>query len=279
MKELSEQERYVIENKGTERPFSGKYNNFYDQGLYTCKRCESPLYRSEDKFDSRCGWPAFDNEIQGAVKRLLDADGRRTEIICNNCEAHLGHVFIGEGLTQTNTRHCVNSISMEFIPAAKVQRAIFAGGCFWGVEHLFEKQEGVLMVESGYIGGKTKNPTYQEVSHTDSGHAEAVLVTYNSELIDYRTLAKLFFEIHDPTQLNRQGPDIGSQYRSEIFYLDQTQRQIAEELIEELILSGYDVKTQLTPATEFYVAEEYHQNYYNNKGTEPYCHIYTKRFK
>ena len=155
-KELTADEKQVIIYKGTERPFTGKYYDFKAKGTYVCKQCGSPLYRSEDKFDSRCGWPSFDDEIPGAVKRGPDADGRRTEIVCARCGAHLGHVFTGEGLTPKNTRHCVNSISMEFIPAEelKIDTAIFAGGCFWGVEYYMKKAPGVLAVESGYIGGK-----------------------------------------------------------------------------------------------------------------------------
>ena len=226
----------------------------------------------------RSGWPSFDDEIKGAVKRVPDADGKRTEIICAKCGGHLGHVFEGEGFTDKNTRHCVNSISLEFTPATKEQSAIFAGGCFWGVEHLMQQQSGVVSVESGYIGGKTENPTYEEVCKKNTGHAEAVKVVYDPTKVDYETLAKLFLEIHDPTQMNRQGPDIGEQYRSEVFYANDAQKEIAQKLIAELKAKGYDVKTKVTKATTFYPAENYHQDYYDKKGTLPYCHSRVKRF-
>lgn len=294
-KELTEEEKQVILKKGTERPFTGKYNDFKEKGTYVCKQCGVALYRSGDKFDSGCGWPSFDDEIPGAVKRVPDADGRRTEIVCANCGGHLGHLFLGEKLTDKNTRHCVNSISMEFLPAGQelkvnaekiavekkkegTETAIFAGGCFWGVEYLMQKEPGVLSVTSGYIGGKLSNPTYEQVCSKTTGYAEAVKVVFDPLKVSYETLAKLFFEIHDPTQLNRQGPDVGDQYRSEVYYTTPEQKGIVEKLIGQLEGKGYKVVTKVTPATTFWPAETYHQDYYDRKGTTPYCHRYTKRF-
>lgn len=276
MKPLTEQEAAVILRKGTEAPFAGKYNNTMDEGLYICRQCGAPLYNSTDKFKSECGWPSFDDQIHGAVSQVIDPDGWRTEIVCAKCKAHLGHIFQGEKLTAKNIRHCVNSVSMEFVPAADI--AIFAGGCFWGVEHLMQGVGGVRSVESGYIGGKTPNPTYEQVCSKITGYAEAVRVIFDPTKTDYETLAKLFFEIHDPTQVDGQGPDIGNQYRSEVFYYTTNQRLITEKLIDQLRAKGYNIATRITRATTFYPAEEYHQDYYNRKGTEPYCHKYTKKF-
>lgn len=280
-KELTNEEKRVILNKGTELPFSGKYYNFHERGTYVCKQCGAPLYFSEAKFDSGCGWPSFDEEISGAVRRLPDVDGRRTEIVCAKCGGHLGHVFTGEGFTPKDTRHCVNSISMDFVPEDKQEEtevAIFAGGCFWGVEHLMQQQPGILSIEVGYIGGSTENPTYREVCSHTTGHAEAVRIVFDPKKVSYTTLAKLFFEIHDPTQSDGQGPDLGDQYRSEIFYTTSRQKEIAEELIGQLQGKGCQVVTRVTPATVFWKAEDYHQNYYNKTGKAPYCHRYIPRF-
>lgn len=282
-KTLTAEEQRVIINKGTEAPYSGKYYKNKAAGTYVCRQCGADLYRSTDKFDSNCGWPSFDDAIAGAVKRIPDADGQRVEIVCAACGGHLGHVFEGEGFTDKNTRYCVNSVSMDFVPAAdavlpKSEQAIFAGGCFWGVEHLMQAAKGVISVESGYIGGSVANPTYEQVCTRKTGHAEAVRVTFDPAKTDYETIAKLFFEIHDPTQADGQGPDIGPQYRSEVFYQTPQQKEVAEKLIAQLKAKGLDVATEVTPATTFWVAEKYHQDYYDKKGTQPYCHKYTKRF-
>lgn len=278
---LTPEEERVILRKGTERPFSGQYYDYEGKGTYICKKCDAPLYHSDDKFDSHCGWPSFDDEIPGAVKRVPDADGIRTEIICNNCGAHLGHVFTGEGLTDKNIRHCVNSISLNFNPATesmKIERAYFAGGCFWGMEYFFQKAEGIISTRVGYMGGHKQGPTYKEVSRGTTGHAETLEVVYDPSKTTFETLARLFFEIHDPTQINRQGPDIGEQYRSAIFYVDDNQKQTAEKLINILKDKGYKISTELTRVDTFWEAEQYHQDYYKNNGQKPYCHGYTKRF-
>jgi peptide methionine sulfoxide reductase msrA/msrB len=282
LNKLTPDEEYVIVHKGTERPFTGKYNNFFEKGTYICKRCNAPLYRSDDKFKSECGWPSFDDEIPGAVKRIPDPDGMRTEIICARCGAHLGHVFTGEGLTAKNTRFCVNSVSLDFIPPqsemAGTDTAIFAGGCFWGVEYYMQKAPGVISTEVGYIGGHIDNPTYEQVCSHTTGYAEAVRIVFDPGKTNYEDVAKLFFEIHDPTQVNRQGPDVGDQYRSSVFYLNEDQKNISEKLVGILKTKGYNVATRIVPATHFWRAEDYHQQYYEKENGTPYCHIYTKRF-
>ena len=280
-KKLTPEEEQVIVHKGTERPFTGSFYKHNQTGTYLCRRCNAPLFRSEDKFESGSGWPSFDDEIPGAIKRLTDPDGLRTEIVCSNCGAHLGHVFLGESLTPKNTRHCVNSISLDFVPKkerSQTEKAYFAGGCFWGVEDLFKQAKGVLSTRVGYMGGHLKGPSYKQVCSGNTGHAEALEVVYDSTQTSFKELSKLFFEIHDPTQVNRQGPDIGEQYRSAIFYVDEEQKRTAEQLIEILESKGLRIATQLEMADTFWEAEAYHQDYYQKKGTQPYCHVYRKRF-
>jgi len=278
---LTKEEQKVILQKGTEYPFTGEYTNLKDSGTYLCRQCNTPLYYSKDKFESQCGWPSFDDEIKGAVIRKTDADGKRTEIVCAHCNAHLGHVFEGEGLTPKNERHCVNSVSLRFIPAVidtTPERAFFAAGCFWGVEYYLEEAPGVISANVGYMGGNTENPTYKDVCSHKTGHAEVVEVFYDSRKTSFEQLAKLFFEIHDFTQIDRQGPDVGDQYRSEIFYLNPKQKEVAESLIGILKTKNYNVATKLELAGVFWKAEEYHQNYYEKNGSSPYCHIRKKIF-
>ena len=280
MPPLTDAEKHVILEKGTERPFTGKYWKHFEAGTYVCRRCGAKLYTSDSKFRSECGWPSFDDEIPGAVNRRPDPDGRRTEITCAACGGHLGHVFKGEGLTPKNTRHCVNSVSLVFRPAGKpaTGEAIFAGGCFWGVEHHFQQVKGVAAVTSGYTGGHVANPGYKQVCTGKTGHAEAVRVVFDPKQVSYERLARLFFEIHDPTQLNRQGPDKGTQYRSAVFYLNDQQKKIAEKLIAELRAKGYKPVTQVQAATAFYPAEKYHQDYLEKHPERPVCHVRVPRF-
>jgi len=277
---LTPQEEAVILYKATERPYTGEYVDNKLQGTYVCRQCDAPLYRSEDKFDSHCGWPSFDDEITGAVKRIPDTDGRRTEIVCANCGGHLGHVFAGEGFTQKNTRHCVNSISMKFIPLKNInmEKAFFASGCFWGTEYHFMKAKGVIETTVGYMGGHTQNPTYKEVCTGETGHVETTEVAFDTTQTSYEDMLKLYFETHDFTQVGGQGPDIGDQYRSVIFYTSDEQKKLAEKYIGILTNKGYKVATTLEKAPQFWAAEDYHQEYYDKKQGTPYCHIYRKIF-
>jgi len=286
---LTPEEEAVILHKSTERPFTGEYVNNHVSGVYICRQCDAPLYRSTDKFDSNCGWPSFDDEIPGAVKRVPDADGHRTEIICANCGGHLGHVFNGEGFTVKNTRHCVNSISLKFIPdsvaelqtkgnEAVTDTAYFASGCFWGTEYHFMKAKGVVETTVGYMGGHLLNPTYKDVCSGLTGHAETVEVIYDKNLTSYDDLVKLYFETHDFEQIGGQGPDLGDQYRSVIFYNNAEQKKTAQKFIDILSKKGYAVVTELQPAIQFWPGEDYHQEYYEKKYGTPYCHIYRKIF-
>lgn len=290
---LTPREADIILRKATEAPWSGEYEKNTAAGTYLCRQCGVALYRSSDKFDSGCGWPAFDDALPGMVRRQPDADGHRVEIVCEHCGAHLGHVFEGEGLTAKNTRHCVNSLSMRFAPAGSekeklglalyelvrnTQVAVLAGGCFWGVEDALSRLPGVVDVRSGYTGGHTDRPSYEDVCRGDTGHAEAVLVRFDPKKISYEAIVRRFFEIHDPTQLDRQGPDVGSQYRSAIFWLDESQKRTAQKLMDELRGLGYDVVTRLEKAGAFYEAEAYHQDFARRTGRGG-CHLAVPRFE
>lgn len=273
--QLTPEEAQVMLHRGTEAPFVGAYVNTTEKGTYYCKQCHAPLFRSSDKFSSDCGWPSFDDAIKGALKFQLDPDGQRMEVLCANCGAHLGHLFLNEGFTPKEKRYCINSIAMVFVPFKKIeplQTAYFAAGCFWGSEYFFSQQKGVVKTTVGYMGGKVKNPTYEEVSSHTTGHFETVKVEFNPQIVSYEALVKLFFEMHDFTQTNGQGVDIGPQYRSVIFYNSPYQRQVAETVMHSLTIRGYHVATMLIPVTTFWKAEDYHQHYYETQGGMPACH-------
>jgi len=277
---LTPEEERVIVHKGTEAPHSGGYDKFFSDGLYVCRRCSAPLYRSGDKFDSGCGWPAFDDEVLGAVKRSLDADGRRTEVRCGRCGAHLGHGFIGEGLTPKNVRYCVNSVSMKFIPQREMgqtaETAYLGGGGFWCLEAAFKRVKGVKSVVPGYAGGTKPDPTYGQVCGGQTGHAEVVKVEFDRTLISFEGILEVFFALHDPTTLNRQENDVGTQYRSIILYAGDTQKEIAQDFIKQLDLDkvfSKPIVTEIKPLENFYPAEENHRDYYTRNADAPYCRL------
>lgn len=278
---LTPDEWRIIGHKGTEHPHSGIYNQAQPTGTYLCRRCGLALFRAKQQFNSGCGWPSFAGEMAGTVKHQPDADGMRTEIMCQRCGGHLGHVFHGEGYTAANIRHCVNSASLDFVSDEQVkdsEEAIVAGGCFWGVEYYLERLSGVIKVESGYTGGHIHHPDYHQICQGDSGHYEAVRVLFDRDKINYEAIIKHFFNIHDPTQKTGQGPDIGRQYQSAIFYYNQAQHDKAYALIQALRHKGYDVATQLYRAQVFWRAEEDHQHFYRKQHKKPYCHKPVPRF-
>jgi len=267
LNKLTIDEQKVILDKGTQAPYTGKFDESNENGVYKCKQCDNPLYLSSFKFNSGCGWPSFDDSIDGSVSQVLDADGHRVEIVCSKCGGHLGHIFRGENLTSKNMRHCVNSISMGFDLWDDInhKRAYFAGGCFWGIENNFDKLEGVFSAISGYMGGDTINPTYEQVCTGNTGHLEVVQVHYDENIISYKQLLEIFFKIHNPEQTNGQGVDIGSQYLSGIFTSDKNEINLIKNKIEDLTKQGYKVATKLYEDTTFYEAEHYHQDYLRKK--------------
>ncbi|MCU0328319.1 MAG: bifunctional methionine sulfoxide reductase B/A protein [Chitinophagales bacterium] len=274
---LDEASYYVLREQGTERAYSGTFLLVNEQGNFKCKGCGEVLFASDMQFDSHCGWPSFDREVSGGKILQIEDNShgmRRTEIVCANCGGHLGHIF-DDGPTQTGKRYCVNSLSLQFEPEEKRQDTlVLGGGCFWCVETIFRELEGVLEVKSGYAGGKLPNPTYEAVCSGETGHAEVIRVVYDNSKISLETLYKVFFESHDPTQLNRQGNDVGTQYRSVIFYANEFQKSLAQKYIAMLQRDIYSnqIETTLEPLTKFYDAEAYHDDYYNlNKEKNSYC--------
>lgn len=266
---LTPKEKHILKDKGTETPFTGEYNEHFEAGIFICRACDNPLYESNTKFNSGCGWPSFDDEIEGAITHYEDLSGGRvrTEICCKKCDGHLGHVFVGEQITAKDTRHCVNSLSIRFKSYSKLQRATFGAGCFWSVEKLFKATEGVYLTSVGYMGGDTDNPTYKEVCTGTTNHVEVVDLYFNAEKVSYFILLNLFWANHNPTTLNRQGFDNGTQYRSIVFYHNEQQLIEVEQSIKEQQENWEnEIVTQVIDSSTFYRAEEYHQNYLNKNN-------------
>lgn len=271
----------VMRKCGTERPFTGRYNDFWEKGVYVCAGCGAPLFLSTAKYEHGTGWPSFSTPADEKSLQFRDDYSllvKRIEVRCANCGAHLGHVF-DDGPEPTFLHYCINSAALEFKPetAAKTagldkvatETATFAAGCFWGVEHKMGQLKGVVSTLVGYAGGTTVDPTYEQVCTDRTGHAEAVEVAFDPARLSYEDLVRHFFSIHDPTQVDRQGPDRGTQYRSAIFYHGQAQKEAALRVMEEIGRSGKYKKrlaTELAPAPVFYRAEDYHQKYFEKHG-------------
>jgi len=305
---LTPEQFRVLRTQGTERPFCGTLLDNKKTGVYTCAGCGLPLFSSDSKFNSGTGWPSFFQPVarENVLERSDDSHGmRRTEILCARCGGHLGHVF-DDGPRPTGLRFCLNSESLSFTgsdelatladpsgdpngyvavtnpaavpgsgdPEVKTEAtAVFAGGCFWCTEAAFEQLNGVVDVQSGYAGGTKETANYRRVCEGDTGHAEVIRVTYDPRKISYDRLLDVFFDAHDPTQLNGQGNDVGTQYRSAIFYVNKIEKRAADAKIKQLTAAKKfprPIVTTLEPLTEFYPAEDYHQDYAQSHLDQPY---------
>jgi peptide methionine sulfoxide reductase msrA/msrB len=296
----------VTQNCGTERPFANEYWDNKRPGLYVDVVSGEPLFSSLDKFDSGSGWPSFtkpvaDESVTTNEDRSLGV--ARTEVRSRKAASHLGHVF-PDGPGPDGIRFCINSASLRFVPVERLadegfgaylpafekagvvpkdtgkrEVALLAGGCFWGMEDILRKEPGVVETEVGYSGGSLAKPRYEDVKTGRTGHAEAIRIVFDPTRTSYERILDLFFRMHDPTTPNRQGNDVGTQYRSAIFYLSDAQRQVAEKAKLAAAASGRwtrPVTTEITKASDFWSAEEYHQDYLEKHPGGYTCHYVRK---
>jgi peptide methionine sulfoxide reductase msrA/msrB len=284
IKALTPDQYRVTQRNGTERAYSGEFWLHDEPGIYVDVVSGEPLFASVDKFDSRTGWPSFTKPVDGrnvVTKRDFTMLFPRTEVRSAHGDSHLGHVFKDGPRNRGGLRYCINSAALRFVhrddleaqgygdyvtlfskedSMSEYKTATLAGGCFWGMQDLIRRQPGVVSTRVGYTGGRNANATYRN----HPGHAEAIEIVYDPAQTDYRALLEFFFQIHDPSTKDRQGNDLGSSYRSAIFYVDDEQKQVALDTIADVDACGLwpgKVVTEVAPASDFWEAEPEHQDY------------------
>jgi len=272
---LTPEQFQITRLKGTERAHSSEMCSYFEPGKYACVCCGTLLFDGGEKFESGTGWPSFTQPIKEnavAYHKDISFGMVRIEALCNSCDAHLGHVF-PDGPKPSGLRYCMNAVSLRKAESSD-KKITLGGGCFWCTEAVFDLLQGVIKVESGYSGGKISNPTYREVCSGMTGHAEVIEVTYDPDQISFEDLLRIHLSTHNPTTLNEQGADTGTQYRSVIFYRNESEKNLAEKVISEMQpFFENPIVTEITPFEQFYKAETEHQNYYKENRDAQYCQV------